>query len=181
MKKSLIALVIGVAALGFAQNAQATYTVEVTGTLSGSAATDDVNGLLRVKGEGNIGAAAVNFGATDTDEVVAGEALNTYGKAIIEDRENFLDIDVFGYGAGTIGAAGALSGFGKSSDTNMTVASSSSVNLTAINGSDGSDSAFKVELNRLEARGGLETLPAFGVLTGTVGEAYSNAVIFSMD
>ena len=162
MKKSLIALVIGVAALGFAQNAQATYTAEVSGTLTGSASSTNSDSFLSLLGFSSFNANAFDE-ATNTHYVELTSGINKSAIALM------------GKGEGSIDALASFNSLGQSSETNMTVASTSAVSLTAINGDR---SELKVSVSDLSASGGVTTLPAASTaLAGFSGLATSKSEI----
>ena len=177
MKKSLIALVIGVAALGFAQNAQATYTAEVSGTLNGSVSSTDMNGFMSAYGEGGIEARAGNIGIMSDDQEIWDTAYNNYGEVQIMPADNYLMLDFTANGAGTVAGSASTNSFGKSSDTNLTTASTSGASLSAINGNDGTGIDLTVNVSSISAIGSVHAAPALGALSGIEAAASSEAFI----
>lgn len=166
MKKSLMILAVGVAAFGFAKNAQATYTAEVSGTMGAVTSSTDTNAKMAAAGFGGIAGVATNT-TQNTKEFGTVEA--GFGK-------NQVNILLSATGAGTIGGSAAFDSFGLSSKNDVTVSSVSTASMSAVDGSN--NGGFTVgELSSVRAVGYMLSSPALGDLTGKTGIAESSAFI----
>lgn len=122
MKKSLIALVIGVAAFGFANTAKADVTAGVAGSLSFSVSSSQVDGSMMV--EGSVPSLFARSHDTSGDVTLAG--MNNAIDAIANFR-----------GDGSVDGSLATASKGSADKTSVMVSSSSAASLSIVDGGSG--------------------------------------------
>ena len=121
MKKSLIAFVIGIAALGFANSAKADVTAGVAGTLEFSASSSQVDGLMQIDG--------------NTD-IMGGYSYDASGVVNLWPSN---DMQIFGHyeGAGSVNASVATASKGSAGATSAMVTSLSGASLSVVDSGAG--------------------------------------------